>query len=88
MGSWSIYQSKLLGLNDARDTAKEAQIGFRLDLWLRGMMFNPAGPNGLSFVIEEPRRLSLSVRPIRPDHGQFGDRRGLPGQRSRLHMSC
>jgi hypothetical protein len=63
---------------------EETQIGFLLDLWLQGMMFNPARPDGLSFVIEKPRRLSLSIRPMVPDHDQFGGRRGL---RCKIHGS-
>ncbi len=55
----------------------EIQIGFLLDGWLQGVMFNPAKAEGLSFEIKGPNDLVLSVRPMHPDDDAFGDRRGI-----------
>src|SRR5216684_2620792 len=55
----------------------EIQIGFLLDAWLQGVMFNPAKAEGLSFEIKGPNDLVLSVRPMHPDDDAFGDRRGI-----------
>jgi hypothetical protein len=53
------------------------QIGFRLEAWLQGMIFNPARAEGLSFAIKGNPELRLSVRPMDPDNDPFGSQRGI-----------
>jgi hypothetical protein len=53
------------------------QIGFRLEVWLQGMIFNPARAEGLSFAIKGDPELRLSVRPRDPNNDPFGSQRGI-----------
>src|SRR5260370_28306447 len=56
---------------------EETRIGFLLDMWLQGVMFNSAKADGLSFEIKGPNDLVLSIRPMHPDDDPFGDTRGI-----------
>ncbi len=75
---WSSSSTPLRVTDSVKTMGKPLNhIRFLLNLWTKGLMFNPARSEGLEFEIGGERDMKISLKPMHPDKDPLGYRLGL-----------